>query len=398
MPAPSLGLPNFYCWGFAVASLLGWPAVGFTTAVDLATAGAGREHPVSISAAYVLHKGSKLQVAFEVRAEDLVWYHGLNADELDQVDALELEGTADDHGDFLLEYFQIEDEWGRRLSGNVTYVGAPDWPGRAIPQVELQQLAIAYGLEFQLPPPRQPQPESNAEAQNAEPQPRSQILTFLQNYGGDANELPALLTLTIECRDSDSGERTSLEPRIMPRNSPLTFELYPDGSAQDRNRARCRIEAKVEKSQVILECPLSLLADRLVLRYDDSSAFTASEQEALTKALHELVGGQLQAGFGKAPGAAKTVRFELLPARASSGRAISVPRRSAHLRCTLDFPGRNAWGPGDSGALSWQDWTSNFTRIECELPTGRKTWISAARRQITWPLRAPADAPQGQTP
>lgn len=117
------------------------------------TATTASAHPISVLSETAFIDRDRVTLDVEVFAEDLYFYHDLQANEKNEVTATALRDAAQRHGPLLLERLPIFDAKGRRLQGGrVVDVEGEEFPAD-IPVGELMGHDLIYRLEIPLAAP-----------------------------------------------------------------------------------------------------------------------------------------------------------------------------------------------------------------------------------------------------
>jgi hypothetical protein len=169
------------------------PAGLLVAAVVLALGGIADAHPISVVTESAYVERDKLTIDVEVFAEDLYFYHGLKANEKNEVPAEILRQTVAKHGDLLLERLPVFDASGTRLEGGrVASVSELELP-EAVPLGELMGYSLVYRLErpFEKPP---------------------EFLSFTQRLVGPGDGFPALVDFKVKQAGKEEEVTTTLKP------------------------------------------------------------------------------------------------------------------------------------------------------------------------------------------
>lgn len=149
-------------------------------------------HPISLSSTIVDVQANQIAVEIEIMLEDLVLFHRLAADGQLKYAAVDLTEAAEKHRRFVIDYFSILDANGQRLKGQIQHVDFEQIEPVGVAQADLMRRSIRYELMFAL---EQSQPP---------------FLTFVQNFGGDAAVLPALMDLHVLQNDQFAEKSTQI--------------------------------------------------------------------------------------------------------------------------------------------------------------------------------------------
>jgi len=117
---------------------------------------------------------NRVEVGMDIKLEDLVWFQKLKAGESGRITAAELRTAAARHPDFLLKYFTLLDDQGRRLKGAFQSADTSGIPAAGASAEELTILEIHYRFTFSLAS----QPE---------------FITFIQHFRGDQATVPSMM-------------------------------------------------------------------------------------------------------------------------------------------------------------------------------------------------------------
>lgn len=135
-------------------------------------------HPISLSSVVVDVREDHVQADMQIMLEDLVLYHGLDADANYVYSASDLRAAAEKHKQFVLDYFSILDADGQRLVGRVDELETDKIEEQGVPQTELMKKSVNYLLSFPV-------------------ERRQSFFTFTQTFGGPNAVLPALMDLML---------------------------------------------------------------------------------------------------------------------------------------------------------------------------------------------------------
>lgn len=162
------------------------------------TSGILNAHPLAVTSCDVQVSESKIAVTLNILVADLVIYQNLkpkdNGKYYDYTETIE---AGKIHQSFLLDYFIVRDEDGKRLDGEITNIDFSALDGKkatGVRPVEAMRYAIDYTIEYPLEAP----PE---------------FLNFSQIFGGENNPQPETMELLVH-RD---GVLVELSQKIGPK-------------------------------------------------------------------------------------------------------------------------------------------------------------------------------------
>lgn len=114
-----------------------------------AAVGAGcRSHPISITEASLYVTRNRAVMQFQMFAEDLLLFQGLEPNDQDRITAEDLRDGLERHKAFLLERVMIRDADGNLITGQVTDLKPFEIPADGIPTTELMLHSATYEIEY----------------------------------------------------------------------------------------------------------------------------------------------------------------------------------------------------------------------------------------------------------
>lgn len=187
-------------------------AIGFIV-LSLAAGDFASAHPLSVVVEKVYVESDLISLDVVIFAEDLYFYHKLEANEAGVVSAEALRKASFEHGPLLLNRLSIYDSSGDRLTGGtVVSIEGNDFP-QDIPVGELMAYDVRYRLELPLSSP----PE---------------FLSFSQQLVAEDAGFPALVDLFIKQAGLDEEVVATLKPGQV-----RTIRLTWDGAAEEADAA-----------------------------------------------------------------------------------------------------------------------------------------------------------------
>ena len=190
--------------------------------------GAGA-HPFSDSTGAANVRADEVLVELSVMLEDLVLFNGLKADAKTVFSAKDLRQAGSGHEAFLLKYFSVRDDMGRRLKGTLVTNDLSAIPDAGVPQIELMRRRAMYRLRF-VP---------------VEPKPK--LLTFMQQFGGEKSVVPASMNFSVLHNGVWTGQPVRLAAG-RPHSVELDWVNPPDPTAQlTWRQIREKQKAELEK-------------------------------------------------------------------------------------------------------------------------------------------------------
>ncbi len=135
-------------------------------------------HPISMSHAVVNVREGETLAELKIMLEDLVMFHGLQADKSTRFSAKDLRAASVKHRKFLIEFFTVRDANGTLVPGKVVRLDDAAIPAGGAFQSELMKRQVIYLMEFK-------------------PKAKQPFLTFMQNFGGREAVLPAIMDFMV---------------------------------------------------------------------------------------------------------------------------------------------------------------------------------------------------------
>ena len=107
-------------------------------------------HPISLTSAVVEIEEGVIRVDLRVMAEDIVTIQEVEPDAEDLFSTSVLSAEAETYVEVVLQEFSIQDDRGRKLSGNVVEIDRSALPTEALPRQSLMSFSIVYKIEYTL--------------------------------------------------------------------------------------------------------------------------------------------------------------------------------------------------------------------------------------------------------
>jgi hypothetical protein len=204
-------------------------------------------HPFSVSWATLFARSDRIDLQLSILAEDLFLFQNIQPGDGDVFSKSILAQAANDHQEFLLRYFFLEDEQGRRLSGKIIEVKDQGIPEGGIHRDNLMEFSLMYLFEFDMPSP-------------------VTAVQVHQQFGGEQSPVPAIMMATAY----QAGAEGSLTAEISPERPWLLFFDWeqPQNFCRDKSFSRFRNKKEFPVSSILigdegvhqeLEIPLEML-------------------------------------------------------------------------------------------------------------------------------------------
>lgn len=370
----------------------------FNVLAWLATAGFAVAHPFSISTTTVNVRTNEVQIEIAVMLEDLVMFHSLKPDANTTYSAPDLRTAAGKHEAFLLKYFTVRDEQGRRLEGKIEDRDLSVIPDAGVPQVELMKRRASYQLRYAL----------------KEDRPR--FLTFMQEFGGKKSLFPS----TMEMGLLQAGVWHSKPVRLnagMPHSVEFDWENPPQGTPQSWREIREKRDALFKKKLGIISytglysfiylndqevrheilVPLLTLETWLPLERADEEYITVAEQEAAREKIAEWARTGNPVEIDGIPVKPILERLQFFGLDIADFAQDSKPRRvsayQARLGIILTYPAK---APPNRVRLTWNTYnkTAPFLRSVVYDRDAEPTEEYFVKDQPRWEWTREGDPPE----
>ena len=180
-------------------------------------------HPISVVTAAAYITPDRVVMDIQIFAEDLAFYHNLEAHPGQGIPGADLTLAVEPHGQLLLKRLPLVLPDGSQLTGRVIKVDADEWP-EFVPVGELMAYSLTYRLEWPLSTP-----------------PR--FLTFAQRLVDSTAGFPALVDLQIKQRGREEtanavlkqGQVLTVEFDWQGAGTSATDELSPEQSLSEQS-------------------------------------------------------------------------------------------------------------------------------------------------------------------